>query len=95
MRATLKNLVALGLAFGLICVASSCVSSALAAEEPKAGAPIPFASARAASKVVVLGEGRVRQLSWRISAYRNRGGSSKRPCVLEQNLISGGYSQGV
>lgn len=53
------------------------------------------ATASASPTPVVLGEGKTRQLQWRISAVRIGQGSPKRPCLIEQNLISGGYSQGV
>ena len=91
MRPTVKRLAALV----LILAAVSCVSSALAAEAPRTEAERASTSAAKAPRAVVLGEGKVRQLSWRISAYRRKNGSPERPCVIEQNLISGGYAQGV
>ena len=91
MRPTVKRLTALV----LILAAVSCVGSALAAEGPHTEAERGSTSADKALRAVVLGEGKVRRLSWRISAYWRKGGSSERPCVVEQNLISGGYAQGV
>jgi hypothetical protein len=50
----------------------------------------------APSRSVVLGEGKVRQLRWRILAFGRDGpGGGPNVCFLEENLLFGGFSRGV
>lgn len=78
---------------GLIAVALGAVCLVGAVADPAARGKQP--SAHQSTSAVVLGQGKTRQLSWRISAVQSKQGGSRKPCLVEQIRIFGGYSQGA